>query len=75
MLGSRRSRDTDYRNSVTTVAPGSPADRMGVRPGDWLHSLNGRRLRDVIDVRFYGAEEDVALRFAVLAEAKLQRSE
>jgi len=33
---------------VTAVAPGSPADRAGLRPGDELRALNGEVPRDVI---------------------------
>jgi len=33
-----------------------------VRPGDRLLSINGHRLRDVIDCHFYGAEEYLELR-------------
>jgi putative radical SAM enzyme (TIGR03279 family) len=42
---------------VATIAPDSLAERIGLRPGDELLSINGRRLRDVIDVQFYAAEE------------------
>ncbi|MBN1811747.1 MAG: DUF512 domain-containing protein [Anaerolineae bacterium] len=42
---------------ITAVAPGSLAARVGLQPGDELLSINGRPLRDVIDVRFYAAEE------------------
>jgi len=46
---------------VTGVAPGSVAAEAGLRPGDLLISINGNPLRDVIDVRFYGAEEFLTL--------------
>jgi putative radical SAM enzyme (TIGR03279 family) len=42
---------------IATVAPGSLAARVGLRPGDVLLSINGRSLRDIIDVQFYAAEE------------------
>jgi putative radical SAM enzyme (TIGR03279 family) len=45
---------------VATIAPDSLAERIGLRPGDELLSINGRRLRDVIDVQFYAAEERAA---------------
>ena len=47
--------------TVSAVAPHSLAERAGLRPGDELLSINGHCLRDVIDVRFYGAEERLAL--------------
>lgn len=46
---------------IAHVEPGSPADELGLRPGDRLRRINGRTPRDVIDVLFYGAEEHVTL--------------
>nr|MBC8254760.1 hypothetical protein [Ardenticatenia bacterium] len=50
------------RGVVERVASGSLAERVGLRLGDELLSINGHCLRDAIDVRFYGAEEHLALR-------------
>jgi putative radical SAM enzyme (TIGR03279 family) len=47
---------------IAAVVPGSLAERVGLQPGDELLSANGHLLRDVIDVRFYSAEEYLALR-------------
>lgn len=52
-----------FRGLITGVAPGSLAARVGLQPGDEIDSINGHPLRDVIDVRFYGAEEHLTLRF------------
>jgi putative radical SAM enzyme (TIGR03279 family) len=47
---------------IALVAPGSLAGRAGLRAGDELLAINDRRVRDVIDVRFYAAEEHLVLR-------------
>jgi putative radical SAM enzyme (TIGR03279 family) len=46
---------------IAAVAPGSLAERAGLRAGDELRAINGHLLRDVTDVQFYGAEERLAL--------------
>ncbi|MEE9616643.1 MAG: DUF512 domain-containing protein [Anaerolineae bacterium] len=47
---------------ISAVGPDSLAGRVGLQPGDELVSINGHYLRDVIDVRFYSAEEHLVLR-------------
>ncbi len=47
---------------IAAVAPGSAAARAGLQAGDWLLSINGHALRDVIDLRFYSADDDLTLR-------------
>ena len=54
---------------IAAVAEGSIAERKGVRPGDQMVSINGHVLRDVIDYRFYGVEEEVE----IIAERDGQR--
>lgn len=46
---------------IVEVAAGSSADRVGIRPGDYLISINGHEVRDVLDYRFYLAEKTVVL--------------
>ena len=46
---------------VVSVAPGSPADRAGLRPGDELVALNGEAPRDVIRYRVLADEAIVDL--------------
>jgi putative radical SAM enzyme (TIGR03279 family) len=46
---------------IARVVPGSLAEAAGLRPGDVLLSINGHILRDVIDYRFYSAEEFLEL--------------
>ena len=47
---------------VSSVAPGSLAERIGLRTGDELLAINDQVLRDVIDVRFAAAEEHLVFR-------------
>src|SRR5581483_2307197 len=46
---------------VVAVAPGSPAERAGLRPGDELLTLNGEAPRDVIRYRVLADEAVVDL--------------
>src|SRR5438270_11599824 len=40
---------------VLSVEPASLADRIGLKPGDEIHELNGNPLLDVIDFQFNAA--------------------
>ncbi|HFQ94739.1 MAG TPA: hypothetical protein ENK32_12055, partial [Anaerolineae bacterium] len=42
---------------ISGIEPGSVAEAVGLRPGDELLAINGVPVEDVIDVQFYGAEE------------------
>jgi putative radical SAM enzyme (TIGR03279 family) len=46
---------------VEAVRPGSVAERLGLRAGDRVVAVDGRAVRDAVDVRFATAEERVAL--------------
>ena len=43
---------------VSAVEPGTLAEEMGLRPGDVVVAVNDYPLRDVIEFRFYAAEEE-----------------
>ena len=47
--------------TIKSVAPGSVAEQIGLRPGDALASIDGRSVGDVIDVHFYAAADTVEL--------------
>ena len=47
--------------TVTGVSKNSLAERIGVRAGDKLVSLNGNEIGDVLDYRYYLAEETVTI--------------
>lgn len=46
---------------VVAVAPGSPADRAGLLPGDEVVAIGGRAPRDVIDWQTWVDEADIEL--------------
>ncbi len=49
---------------VVAVAPGSPADHAGLRPGDAVRRVNGRVPRDIIEWRLWSDEAVVGLEIA-----------
>jgi putative radical SAM enzyme (TIGR03279 family) len=46
---------------IAAIEPGSLGDQAGLQPGDRLITINDQPLRDIIDVQFYGAEEELDL--------------
>ncbi len=48
---------------VREVVPESPADRAGLQPGDLIRTINGHAVRDLVDYRFYVADEDLTIGF------------
>jgi putative radical SAM enzyme (TIGR03279 family) len=48
---------------VREVVPESPADRAGLQPGDLIKSINGHLVRDLVDYRFYVADEVLVIGF------------
>ncbi len=47
--------------TVTEVTPRGRAAKRGIRVGDVLVAINGHEIRDVLDYRFYLAEETILL--------------
>ena len=50
--------------TISAVHPGSIAEEAGLEPGDRLVSINGHILRDLIDYRYYAADEQLSLAVA-----------
>jgi len=44
---------------IQSVIPGSIAEEAGIEPGDVLVSVNGKKVRDIFDYRFFISEEDL----------------
>ena len=60
-----------YGGLIAAVSPHGLAAELGLQPGDELLAINQQPLRDVIDVQFYSAEED--LEFLVRRDGRLMR--
>jgi len=48
---------------VREVVPESLADKAGLQPGDLIRAINGHTIRDLVDYRFYIAEEELTIDF------------
>ncbi len=48
---------------VREVVPESPADRAGLQSGDLVRTINGHMVRDLVDYRFYVADEELVIGF------------
>ncbi|MCK9418049.1 MAG: DUF512 domain-containing protein [Nitrospirae bacterium] len=48
---------------IEHILPGSIAEELGLQAGDVLDSLNGKDVHDVIDYRFWVAEERIVIAF------------
>ena len=48
---------------VREVVPESPADQAGLQPGDLIRTINGHAVRDLVDYRFYVADEELTIGF------------
>ena len=46
---------------VREVVPESPADRAGLQAGDLIRTINGHLIRDLVDYRFYVADETLTI--------------
>jgi putative radical SAM enzyme (TIGR03279 family) len=58
---------------ISAIQPGSVGAEIGLEPGDRLLAINGHPLRDLIDYRYYGAEEELVLE--VRREGEIHRLE
>ena len=45
---------------ISSVDAGSPAEKAGIMPGETLVSLDGHKIRDVLDYRFYMMEKKLS---------------
>lgn len=47
---------------ITTVEPHSIAEELGIQPGDELLEINGKRVADAIDYRFYESDPEISVK-------------
>jgi len=57
---------------IETVAPGSPAERAGLQPGQRLLTIDGQPLRDLIDYAYLAFDDEAEL--TVIDAAGTQRT-
>ena len=50
-----------YAGVILRVNPGSLAEELELTPGDKILSINGQNLRDIIDLSFAMADEEIDL--------------
>lgn len=46
---------------IKTIIAGSSADDLGILPGEKLISINGKKIRDFLDLQFYSADLNLSL--------------
>ncbi len=46
---------------ITSIAQGSIADELQIKPGDNLESINGKEITDRLDYRFYQSGEEIEM--------------
>ena len=49
---------------ITSIDPHSPAEKAGITAGEQLLEINGHKIVDVLDYRFYGYDPETVLRLA-----------
>ena len=49
---------------ITGVEKGSPAEKAGIKKGDYLISVGDKKIADVLDYRFYMCEKSLTLGLA-----------
>ena len=57
--------------TIKIITPGSPAHQAGVRPGETLTAINGNRIVDVLDYKYYSYDPELEL---TLKEGESERT-
>ena len=57
--------------TIKTITPGSPAHQAGVRLGETLTAINGHRIVDVLDYKYYSYDPELEL---TLKEGETERT-
>lgn len=48
---------------INNITSGSPAENIGIQPGDCLLSIDGHQVEDIIDYYFYSSENNFSMQF------------
>ncbi|HCU32760.1 MAG TPA: radical SAM protein, partial [Ruminococcaceae bacterium] len=57
---------------IMSVAPGSPADRAGIRPGEMLLEINQNPIEDILDYQFYMTDRKLKINLLGIDQAARQ---
>ena len=49
------------KTRIKSVVPGSPAHQAGIMPGESLRTINGHRIVDVLDYKYYSYDPELTL--------------
>ncbi|MBQ0111057.1 MAG: DUF512 domain-containing protein, partial [Oscillospiraceae bacterium] len=61
--------------TVYSVDKGSPADRVGITAGDVIETINGNKIDDVLDYRFYVFERRLKIKISGKKEVVIKKDE
>lgn len=49
------------KNKIIKIEKGSPSHKYGIKVGEKLVSINGTKVKDILDYRYLGADEKLTL--------------
>ncbi|MDO5714329.1 MAG: DUF512 domain-containing protein [Tissierellia bacterium] len=53
---------SEHRNLIQEVLPNSIAEELGLEPGDEILTINGNKIKDIIDYKFHMYDENILLK-------------
>jgi putative radical SAM enzyme (TIGR03279 family) len=55
---------------IVEVSENSPADKLGIKKGAIIHSINGNHLEDILDYYFHSMDDELTIQFQNIGEEK-----